>query len=106
MFPRKRAKKRCLPMATPRVAPANAPGEVWALDFQFDSDYQGKAFKICNVIDEFTREHVGFEVGRSITAVGVIELLDNLADTRGSRPRVIRMDNGPSVYQCCAQGVG
>ncbi|MBG9253658.1 DDE-type integrase/transposase/recombinase, partial [Corynebacterium diphtheriae bv. mitis] len=57
--------------------------------------HQGKAFTICNVIDEFTREHGGFEVGRSITAVSVIELLSNLAASRGGRPRVLRMDNGP-----------
>ncbi len=65
------------------------------MDFQFDSDYQGKSFKICNVINEFTRAHVGFEVARSITAVGVIDLLDNLAPAHGGRPRVLRMDNGP-----------
>jgi len=82
-------------MATPRIAPASTPGEVWALDFQFDNDYQGKAFKICNMIDEFTREHIGFELARSITAVDVIELQDNLATARGGRPRVLRMDNGP-----------
>lgn len=79
-------KRRCLPLSTPRVEPAACPGDVWALDFQFDTDYHGKTFKICNVIDEFTREHVGFEVGRSITAVSVIELLSNLAACRGGRP--------------------
>lgn len=84
-------------MATPRIAPASTPGEVWALDFQFDNDYQGKAFKICNMIDEFTREHVGFELARSITAVDVIELLDNLATARSGRPRVLRMDNRPEL---------
>ncbi|WP_181242369.1 hypothetical protein [Corynebacterium diphtheriae] len=45
--------------------------------------HQGKAFTICNVIDEFTREHGGFEVGRSITASVVIDLLENLAAVRG-----------------------
>ncbi|VDG75291.1 integrase catalytic region [Actinobaculum suis] len=95
VFPRKAAKRRCLPVPTPRTQPAACPGQVWALDFQFDSDYQGKTFKICNVIDEFTREHVGFEVARSITATAVIDLLENLAAVRGGRPRVLRMDNGP-----------
>ena len=38
---------------------------------------------------------VGFELARSITAVGVTELLDNLATARGGRPRVLRMDNRP-----------
>lgn len=75
----KAGKQRCLPVPTPRTQPATCPGHVWALDFQFDSDYQGKAFKICNVIDEFTREHVGFEVARSITATAVIDLLENVS---------------------------
>ncbi|WP_349857353.1 IS3 family transposase [Corynebacterium sp. KPL2838] len=40
----KAGKQRCLPVPTPRTQPATCPGHVWALDFQFDSDYQGKAF--------------------------------------------------------------
>ncbi|MDK8701079.1 transposase [Corynebacterium pseudodiphtheriticum] len=32
----------CVP--TPRTHPVGCPGHVWALDFQCDSDYQGKAF--------------------------------------------------------------
>ena len=67
---------------------------MWALDFQFDSDYQGRAFKVCNVIDEFTRQHVACRVGRSITAKDVVEMLDVAVLQRGT-PRVLRMDNGP-----------
>ncbi|MDK8845759.1 integrase core domain-containing protein [Corynebacterium sp. MSK297] len=55
---------------------------------------RAQPFKICNVIDEFTREHVGFEVARSITATAVIDLLESIAAVRGGRPRVLRMDNG------------
>lgn len=44
---------------------------------------RAKPFKICNVIDEFTREHVGFEVARSITPIAVIDLLENVAAVRG-----------------------
>lgn len=40
---------------------------------------RAKPFKICNVIDEFTREHVGFEVARSITATAAIDLLENVS---------------------------
>lgn len=54
-----------------------------------------KSFKICNVIDEFTGEHIGFRLDKSINAAAVVELLDVIACQRGGRPRVIRMDNGP-----------
>ena len=71
---------------------------VGALAFQFDSNVQGKAFTICNVIDEFTREHVGFELAQSITATTVIDLLENLAAVRG-RPGVLRMGKRSGVHQ-------
>lgn len=67
---------------------------MWALDFQLDSDYQGRRFKICHVIDEFTRQHVTFAVDRSIDAASVVELLDCAVLDRGA-PKVLRMDNGP-----------
>ena len=95
MMPRTRRKRVVLADPTPRVSPAQAPDDVWALDFQFDSDYQGKAFKVCNIVDEYTREHIGFVVDRSVDATKVSELLDVTACVRGRCPRVLRMDNGP-----------
>ena len=37
---------------------------------------QGRAFKVLNIVDEYTREHIGCVVDRSINAAGVVELLD------------------------------
>lgn len=94
VYPRKTRKPR---LGCPQVARSNnatAPGQVWALDFQFDSDWAGKAFKVCNVIDEFTRQHLAFRLERSIKAGDVIEMLDELICQHGA-PRVVRMDNGP-----------
>lgn len=95
VMPRTRRKRVVLADPTPRVSPAQAPDDVWALDFQFDSDYQGKAFKVCNIVDEYTREHIGFVVDLSVDATKVSELLDVTACVRGRCPRVLRMDNGP-----------
>ncbi|OFT88846.1 integrase [Corynebacterium sp. HMSC28B08] len=67
---------------------------MWALDFQFDSDWRGRAIKICNIVDEFTREHVRFTLGGTVTANDVIELVDVAVAERGC-PDVLRMDNGP-----------
>ena len=102
-MPRKKAKPKNLNDPTARVEPATCPDDVWALDFQFDSDYYGHAFKVCNVIDEFTREHIGFIVDCRIDASTVTELLDVITLTRGRRPRVLRMDNGPEFISAALE---
>lgn len=95
VLPRKQPKARKVVCPTPRVKPAWCPDDVWALDFQFDSDYRGRSIKVCNVTYEFTREHIGWVVDSSIDAAKVVELLDVIVCERGTRPRVLRMDNGP-----------
>ncbi len=52
------------------------------------------SWKILAVIDEFTRESLALEVGRSFTAQGVVDVLRYLFAVRG-RPTHIRSDNGP-----------
>lgn len=88
VWPRKYHKKSLQHTHQSRVEPAQHPGNVWALDFQFDSDWHGRTVKICNVIDEFTRQHITFRVDRSITATDVIEMLD-VASIDHGRPRVL-----------------
>ena len=91
--PRKAHKPRTAPRLQ-RLVRASAPGQVWAIDFQFDSDWKGRVFKVCNVIDEFTRQHLAFRVERRMGAVDVIEMLD-LAVLAHGAPQVLRADNGP-----------
>ena len=94
VLPRKKLKR--LAADTHRDVPAGQyPNNVWALDFQFDSTWHGKTIEICNIIDEYTREHLAFTVDKNINAVSVTELLDVACLEHGGRPRVIRMDNGP-----------
>jgi putative transposase len=54
----------------------------------------GKAFKILNIIDEYTRECLATLVNRKIKADDVIDQLFNLFIFR-SIPENIRSDNGP-----------
>ena len=93
MRPRKTPKPRTAPRLQ-RLVEASAPGQVWAIDFQFDSDWKGCVFKVCNVIDEFTRQHLAFRVERRMGAADVIEMLD-LAVLAHGAPQVLRADNGP-----------
>ncbi|PXA76627.1 IS3 family transposase, partial [Auritidibacter sp. NML120779] len=94
VLPRKK-RKRLNGHVQRDVRSGQYPNEVWALDFQFDSTWHGKTIKICNIIDEYTREHLAFAVDKKIDAGSVIELLDVACLEHRGRPRVIRMDNGP-----------
>ena len=91
--PRKAHKPRTAPRLQ-RLVKASAPGQVWAIDFQFDSDWKGRVFKVCNVIDEFTRQHLALRVERRMGAADVIEMLD-LAGLAHGAPQALRADNGP-----------
>ena len=38
---------------------------MWAIDFQFDETADRRRLKLCNIVDEFTREALAMDVGRS-----------------------------------------
>ncbi len=59
-----------------------------------DRTANGKAFKILNIIDEYTRECLAILVARKIRNQDVIDLLFHLFIFRGI-PEHIRSDNGP-----------
>jgi putative transposase len=42
------------------------PDEQWSMDFMSDTLYKGKKYRILNVMDEFNRELIEFEVGTSL----------------------------------------
>ena len=67
---------------------------VWTYDFVSDQTEDGKKLKLLTVLDEFTRESLAIEVGRSIRAKDVIAVLEYLFMVRGV-PKFIRSDNGP-----------
>jgi len=66
---------------------------VWAYDFVMDRTYDGRAFRMLNIIDEYTRECLAIVVGRSLRSEDVIEVLADLMVQRGA-PEHIRSDNG------------
>ncbi|MBA7710708.1 IS3 family transposase ISDsp2 [subsurface metagenome] len=67
---------------------------VWSYDFMIDRTANGRAFKILNIIDEYTRECLAILVKRHITSQDVIDQLFELIIFRGI-PGYIRSDNGP-----------
>jgi transposase InsO family protein len=67
---------------------------VWSYDFVTARMADGRAFKILNILDEYTRECLAILVNRRIKSQDVIEQLFNLIVFRGI-PEHIRSDNGP-----------
>jgi putative transposase len=64
------------------------------MDFLFDDITRGRKIKVLNVTEEFTRESLAGHVARSITAQGVVGVLEEIVHERGV-PQHIRCDNGP-----------
>jgi transposase InsO family protein len=76
------------------VKKAEYSNHVWTYDFMSDQTEDGGKLKLLTVLDEFTRESLAIEVGRSIRAKDVIAVLEYLFMVRGV-PNFIRSDNGP-----------
>jgi putative transposase len=75
---------------------AGRPGHLWAFDFQFDKIVDGRALKLLNIVDEFTREALIMLVERNIYADEVVATLELLVAERGA-PELLRMDNAPEM---------
>jgi len=67
---------------------------VWSYDFMTARTTDGRAFRILNIIDEYTRQCLATLVKRHITSEDVIDQLFNLFIFRRI-PEHIRSDNGP-----------
>lgn len=90
----KRRKKRVLGASTQWVHRALYPGHVWSYDFVHDQTLDGRKLRFLTVVDEFTREGLSLECGRSLTSTDVIRVLKQLVQSHGA-PECIRSDNGP-----------
>lgn len=70
------------------------PNHVWSYDFMLERTHDGRAFRILNVIDEFSRESLAVKVKRHLGHEQVQECLTDLFCERGV-PVHLRSDNGP-----------
>lgn len=91
---KKRTKKRIPKRIKQPLQDLFEPNEQWSMDFMSDTLYSGKRYRILNIMDEFNRELIEFEVGTSLPATKVIQALNRAIDFRG-KPQSIRVDNGP-----------
>ncbi len=68
--------------------------QVWSIDFMSDSLWDGRRFRLLNIVDDFNREILTMEADLSIPALRLIRVLEYLKEFRGL-PEMIRVDNGP-----------
>lgn len=94
--PVKKVKKRRMGTSEGGILRRSAeyPNHVWSIDFIFDRTVNGRSLKILSMIDEFTRECLALEVGRTFTGEDLVVLLTQVLSERGA-PAFLRCDNGP-----------
>ena len=66
---------------------------VWSYDFVHDRTRDGRGFRLLTILDEYTRECLAIDTGRSLTHDAVLHRLSDLFFRRGI-PEHIRSDNG------------
>jgi len=89
---RRRKRKRVAVARAPQPVPTRI-NERWAMDFMSDVLVGGRRFRVLNVLERLSREALASEVGTSLTARRVIQVLDEIALERGY-PFGILVDNG------------
>jgi putative transposase len=73
--------------------PANGPNDVWGMDFVADQLADGRRIRTLTIVDLYTRECLGIEVGFSLRAEDVVTAMNHLKYDRGL-PKRIKCDNG------------
>ncbi|MFM8490470.1 MAG: integrase core domain-containing protein, partial [Candidatus Methylopumilus sp.] len=68
--------------------------QVWSMDFMSDSLWDGRSFRLLNIMDDYNREVLCIEADTSLPSQRVIRVLERLEQERGL-PQMIRVDNGP-----------
>jgi putative transposase len=82
---------------------AEHPNHVWSYDFVEDRTYEGRKYRMLNVVDEYTHECLAIRIARRLKAVDVIDVLCDLFICRGI-PGHIRSDNGPEFIAKAVRG--
>jgi putative transposase len=91
---RRRSKKRLPARVKQALFHPAAPNEVWSVDFMSDSLWDGRTFRLLNIVDDYNREVLHIEADTSLPTVRLIRSLEYLREFRGL-PNMIRVDNGP-----------
>jgi putative transposase len=91
---RRRAKKRLPARVKQQLFQPENINQVWSIDFMHDSLWDGRTFRLLNVIDDYNRQILAIEADTSLPVPRLIRVLERLKESRGL-PQMIRVDNGP-----------
>jgi putative transposase len=91
---RRRYRKRLPQRVKQALYQPAAINEVWSVDFMSDTLWDGRRFRLLNIIDDYNREVLHIESDLSLPTVRLIRVLEYLKEFRGL-PKMIRVDNGP-----------
>lgn len=72
---------------------------MWTYDFLKVRLVNGQSARILALVDEFTRECLGFHIARSIPAEVVRSFLEQIISEQGRIPEYMRSDNGPEFIE-------
>ena len=96
---RRRAKKRLPARVKQALFQPSSPDQVYSIDFMHDTLWDGRTYRLLNVIDDYNREILAIEVDTSLPALRVIRVLERIKSVR-PLPKMIRVDNGPEFVSC------
>jgi len=91
---RRRRRKQRLSRGQVRPADPIRANERWSMDFVHDRMINGRALRLLNIVDDYTRECLWIEPATAISGHRVARILDQLLELRG-RPACLLTDNGP-----------
>lgn len=91
---RRRYRKRLPARVKQALFKPEAINQVWSIDFMSDSLWDGKRYRLLNVIDDYNREVLAIEADTCLPTDRLIRVLEYLWEFRGL-PQMIRVDNGP-----------
>ncbi len=90
---RRRYRKRLPQRVKQSLYQAAAINEVWSIDFMSDTLWDGRRFRLLNIIDDYNREVLHIQSDLSLPTLRLKRVLGYLKEFRGL-PQMIRVDNG------------
>ena len=91
---RRRLRKRLPARVRQSLYQPNGINEVWSIDYMNDALWDGRKFRLLNIVDDYNREVLHIETDTSLPTTRLIRVLEYLKEFRGL-PKLIRTDNGP-----------
>lgn len=91
---RRRFRKRLPARVKQALYQPDSVNEVWSVDFMSDTLWDGRRFRLLNIVGDYNREVIHIEADTSLPTMPLIRFLEYLKEFRGL-PKMIRVDNGP-----------